>query len=356
MGIRHRTGARAVLRRPLMRAGRALRQLPFVAEQVPEEVVAPLRRRGGPGDFQAAGDRVAAFAGAEAALPAQALLLDAGRFRLGPHVLRIAGAVGLAEGVAAGDERDRLFVVHRHAGEGLADVPRRGERIRVAVRAFRIDVDQAHLHGRERVFEIPVAGVALVIQPLALGAPVDVFFRFPDVLAPAGETERLESHRFQRDVAGEDHQVGPGDLPAVLLLDRPEQPARLVEVDVVRPAVQGRKALAAGPGAAAAVADAVGAGAVPRHANEQRSVVAEVRRPPVLRIRHQRLEVLDHGIQVEALELLGVVERLAHGVGLGGVLVQDVQLQLIGPPVCVRRGSGDRVLARVARERALCFG
>ena len=35
---------------------------------------------------------------------------------------RIAGAVGLAEGVAAGDQRDGLLVVHRHAEERLADV------------------------------------------------------------------------------------------------------------------------------------------------------------------------------------------------------------------------------------------
>ena len=81
--IRNRAGARAVLRRPLMRAGRALGQLPFVAEQVLEEVVAPLRRRRGPGDFQAAGDRVTAVAGAEAVLPAEALLLDVGAFGLG---------------------------------------------------------------------------------------------------------------------------------------------------------------------------------------------------------------------------------------------------------------------------------
>ena len=67
-----------------MRTGRALRQFPFVAEQVLEEVVAPLRGRGGPGDFQAAGDRVGAFARAEAVLPAEALLLEAGRFGLGP--------------------------------------------------------------------------------------------------------------------------------------------------------------------------------------------------------------------------------------------------------------------------------
>ena len=342
VGMRHRAGARPVLRLPLMRAGRALRQLPFVAEQVLEEVVAPLRRRGGPGDLQAAGDRVAAHARAEAALPAEALRLELAAFRIGPHVRLGRGAVGLAEGVAAGDQRDRLLVVHRHAREGLADVPGRGDRIRIAVRALRIDVDQAHLHGAERVLEVPVAGVALVLQPLRLGAPVDVLIRLPDVLATAAEAEGLEAHRLQRDVAGEDHQVGPGDLPAVLLLDRPEQAARLVQADVVRPAVERREALLAPAAAAAAVADAVRAGAVPGHADEERPVVTEVRRPPVLRVGHQRREVLLQRREVEALELLGVVEVLAHRIGLGGMLVQEVQPQLVRPPVTVRRAAARR--------------
>ena len=85
MRIRHGTGACATLRLPLVRTGRALRQFPFEAEQDPEEVVAPLRGRVGPDDFRAAGNRVVAFARAKAALPAQALLLDAGRFRLRAH-------------------------------------------------------------------------------------------------------------------------------------------------------------------------------------------------------------------------------------------------------------------------------
>ena len=152
--IRHRAAPAPFFGHPLVRAGRALRQLPFVAEQVLEEVVAPLRRRGGPGDFQAAGDRVAAFARAEAVLPAEALLLEARRFGLGPHVRRRAGAVGLAEGVAAGDQRDGFFVVHRHAAEGVADVVRRRERIGIAVRAFGVDVDQAHLHGGQRILQV----------------------------------------------------------------------------------------------------------------------------------------------------------------------------------------------------------
>src|SRR5208283_2746762 len=170
-----------------MRTGRALCQFPFVAEQVLEEVVAPLCWRGGPGDLQAAGYCIAAFTCAEAALPTEALRLDSRRFGLRPHIGRGAGAVGFAEGVTTGDERNRLFVVHGHASESLADIPGRRDRIRVAVRAFRIDVDQPHLHGSERIFEVPVAGVAVVIQPLVLRTPVDRFFRLPDIFTTASE-------------------------------------------------------------------------------------------------------------------------------------------------------------------------
>ena len=46
------------------------------------------------------------------------------------------------------------------------------------------------------------------------------------------------------------------------------------------------EALLARPGAAAAVGDAVGAGAVPRHADHQTAVVPEIGRPPLLRVRH----------------------------------------------------------------------
>src|SRR5439155_12928236 len=140
-------------------------------------------------DLQAAGDRVTAFARAEAALPAEALLLEAGGFGLTPHMGLRAGAMGLAEGVAARNQRDGLFVVHRHASKRLADIPGRQHRIRIAVRALRVDVDQPHLNGGERILEIPVAGVALVTQPRVLRTPVDRVFRLPDVRTPAGETE-----------------------------------------------------------------------------------------------------------------------------------------------------------------------
>src|SRR6185312_14475333 len=109
-----------------------------------------------------AGDGVAADAGLVLALPAEALVLDGAAFRLRTDQRRIAGAVGLAEGVAARDQRDRLLVVHRHAEEGLADVLGRRDRVRIAVRAFRIDVDKAHLHRTERLRQLAFAAVAFV--------------------------------------------------------------------------------------------------------------------------------------------------------------------------------------------------
>src|SRR5262249_14815096 len=180
---------------------------------------APRGRRRAPDDFRAAGDRVTPFARAKFALPAEALLLDAGGFRLRAHQCRIAGAVGLPEGMTAGYKRDGFLVVHRHAPERLADIARRGARTRLAVRPSRIHVDQPHLHGGERVLKVTVAAVALVRQPLAFGAPVDVLCGLPDVGAPAAKTERLETHRLEGDVARENHQIGPGGFPAVFLLD-----------------------------------------------------------------------------------------------------------------------------------------
>ncbi len=353
-----RDGGRGALGGPLVCAGGALGQFPFEAEQVLEEVVAPLCGRGGPGDFQSAGDGVGALAAAEAVLPAETLAFQAGGFGLVGHVGRGAGAVGLAEAVAAGDQCHRLFVVHGHAGEGVADVAGRSERVGLAVRAFGVDVDQAHLHGGQRVLQVTCvrllavvvlhqhamafrdAGRALRIthvaaEPFGLAAPVHVQVRFPHVGAATGKTEGLETHGFQGHVAGEDQQVGPGNLLAILLLDGPEQAARLVQAHVVGPAVQRRETLLAAARTAAAIADAVGAGAVPGHTHEQRAVVAEVGRPPVLGVGHQRGEVFFQRCQVQALERLGVVEAGAQGVGLGGMLLQQVQPQLPGPPVAV---------------------
>src|SRR5579871_6981135 len=111
MRIRHHAGSGPVLRLPLMCAGRALSQLPVILEQVLEEVVAPLRRRRGPGDFQAAADGVVAVPAAIRVLPTHALLLDRRTLGLRPDILaRIRCTVGLAEAMPARNERNGFLV------------------------------------------------------------------------------------------------------------------------------------------------------------------------------------------------------------------------------------------------------
>src|SRR5262249_41537319 len=149
---------------------------------------------------------------------------------------------------------------------------------------------------------------------------------------------------------GEDVQVGPRELAAVLPLDRPQETACLVEIGVVRPTVERREALLATAGAAAAIGDAIGAGAVPRHANEEAAIVAEIGRPPILRIRHQGVQVLEYGIEVETFEFLGVVELSAHRIASGRMLIEDLKVELVRPPVAV----GVRT-ASAAVERALAL-
>ena len=346
--VRHGVLRGAALGRPLMGAGGGLGEFPFVAPEVLEVFVRPAGGRAGPGAFKAAGDRVDSVALAEGVLPAEAHLFERGAFGFRTDVADgSGGAVGLAEGVTTGDERDGLFVVHRHAREGVADVAGGSERVGLAVGAFGVDVDQAHLDRAERVGELAVAGVALVAEPFGLRAPVDVFLRFPDVRTAAGEAEGLEAHALEGDVAGEDHEVGPGDLLAILLLEGPEEAAGLVEVGVVWPAVERGEAQRAVTGAATAVGDAVGAGAMPGHADEEGAVMTVVGRPPFLRIGHQRSEVLAQGFEVELLELLGVIETRSERIALRGVLTEDVKVELIWPPVAVvHRGGGGMAVLR----------
>src|SRR5580698_6407306 len=293
MRIRYRACTRVTLGLPLVCAARALRQLPFVLEQILEEVVGPLRRLAGPCDFQAAANCITRDTCGVGVRPAEPLLLDGRAFRFGTHVSGGPGAMSLAEGVTASNQRYSLFIVHRHAAECFSDILGGFERIRIKVRAFRIDVDQAHMRGAVRLGQFAITGETLLrAHPLVFKSPVDVHVRLPNVGTAACEAEGLEAHRLESDVAGKDHEISPRDLLAVLLLDWPQQTPSAVEIDVVRPAVEGSETLLASAATSAAIPNSIGACAVPCHADEQRTVVAEVCGPPVLRVGHQCVEVI----------------------------------------------------------------
>ena len=335
-----------------MCTGRTLGQLPFVAEEVLKEVVAPFRRRGRPGNFQAAGDRVAAFSAAKCARPTDAL--RGNRCTCGFHTLIAlsGGTVSFAKAVSAGDQCDGFFVIHCHAAKRLANVTCRSNRIWVPVRALRINVNESHLNGAERILEFAVTCVTLVIEPYVFGAPIDLFLRLPDVRTSAAKPKRLKAHRLESAVAGKDYQVGPRELSAVFLFYRPDQKAGLVEVYIVRPTVERCKTLHTRSTATAAVRDAIRARGVPCHANKERPVVAKICRPPILRIGHYVKDVTLYGREVEGVELLGIVKALAHRIGQRGVLAKDAQTQHTRPPVTVRPVCAGGAFDRSARERA----
>ncbi len=78
---------------------------------------------------------------------------------------------------------------------------------------------------------------------------------------------------------------------AILLLHWPQQASRLVEVAVIRPAVEWLKTLLTAICSAAPIQGAVSTGAVPGHPDEERSVIAKISGPPVLRISKHRVDI-----------------------------------------------------------------
>src|SRR6201987_3720928 len=105
-------------------------------------------------------------------------------------------------------------------------------------------------------------------EPPFFGSPIDILIGLPNILATAAETECFESHRFERNVPGEDHQIGPRNLAAILLFDRPEKAPRFIKTHVVRPTVDRSETLLGPTPAAATIAGAISSGAMPGHANE----------------------------------------------------------------------------------------
>jgi hypothetical protein len=74
---------------------------------------------------------------------------------------------------------------------------------------------------------------------------------------------------------------------------------------------------------------------MPGHPDEQAAIVPEVGRPPGLRVRHHGMQILDDGVEVEALEFLGIVECCAHRIGGGRFGVEHADIKVLGPPVAV---------------------
>ena len=94
---------------------------------------------------------------------------------------------------------------------------------------------------------------------------------------------------------------------------------------------------------------------MPRHADHQAAVVTPVCGPPLLRAGHQVCQVFLDRSEVELLEFFGVIEIGSQRVGCWGVLVQNVQVELIGPPIAVGCAAVGRGHASMTGYRTLVF-
>ena len=221
VGIRHCARRRTVLGLPLQRARRTARLLPLIGKQVGQIHHRPLGRCRGPRTFKAGGHGVFGITFTAGVLPAEALLNDRLTGRLGTDtVTGLVRTMGLTKRVTACNQCNRLFIIHRHATKGLADIMCGEHRVGITIGAFRVYIDQTHLHRCETVAKLTALGIALIGQHLCLGTPVDPL-RLPIVRAAACKTKGFKAHIFHGHVTGEHHKVCPGDLVAILLLDRP---------------------------------------------------------------------------------------------------------------------------------------
>src|SRR3546814_7035224 len=59
------------------------------------------------------------------------------------------------------------------------------------------------------------AGLHALIDPFVFAAPINVALGLEHIGAAAAEAEHGAAHALDRDIAGQDEQVGPADLVAI---------------------------------------------------------------------------------------------------------------------------------------------
>ena len=152
-----------------------------------------------------------------------------------------SSAMRFTERMTTGDERDDFLVVHPHIAESGTDGRSGRSRITAVIRTFRVHVNQPHFRCAQRRF-CQFFRMA-VFKPGSFVTPVHVQIRFPDVFATGTKTKGAEARIFQRDVTRQDVEICPGNFLTIFLLHRPQQAARFIEADVIRPGVERREAL-----------------------------------------------------------------------------------------------------------------
>ena len=183
-----------IARAPLLRTRRAVHQIIVVFEQHLEIAHVPRRRVRLPRALNAAGRGMPTVPCAKGVTPPQTHLVNRRPFGFRPDQRHIARAMRLAKGMATRHQGHGFLIVHRHARKGFTNITPRPHRVCHPVRAFRVHINQPHLHCGQRGLQLTVAGIPLVVQPDILIAPIDVFLWLPHIRAAPAETKGFEPH------------------------------------------------------------------------------------------------------------------------------------------------------------------
>ena len=92
----------------------------------------------------------------------------------------------------------------------------------------------------------------------------------------------------------------------------------------------------AGPGSTSPISSAVRSSGMPSHSYKKGTVMAIICRPPFLRIRHELFQIHFYRVYIQFSKRTGVIQ-LRQGVCFFIVLRQNLKIQLLGPPILIRR-------------------
>ena len=146
----------------------------------------------------------------------------------------------------------------------------------------------------------------------------------PDVLASSCKTEGLEAHGLIGHIARENEEVCPGNLVAVFLLDGPQQSSGLVEIGIVRPAVEWSKSLVSCIAPSSSVGNPVRSCGMPGHSYHQSAIMTPVGGPPILAIGHKGFKIALQSLQIQLFEFFRIIKVSSHWVAFDVMLMQDV--------------------------------
>ena len=145
-----------------------------------------------------------------AVCPAKAHLFNRRPFWFCTNKLRITSAMCLTKCVTTSNKCHSLFIIHSHPAKCLTHILRTQQRIWISIRAFRVNINQTHLHRCQRIIQrLACIAIAIIIQPSCFCTPVNIFFRMPDIRASTAKTKGLATHRFNRHISSKNKQVCP---------------------------------------------------------------------------------------------------------------------------------------------------